>query len=219
MDIIATFPKRLFISLDRRADRRAKLLPRLAAAGLTAESLEAIDGRLLKHARGFMSLSKRANALSKRLAIRAACLAGAEAVLIFEDDVMFHPQFAERVSALTLPADWGMFYFGCLHREPPQRVGPGIVRASRCFDHHAFAIRREYFHTVRKTMRGWGKKANGRLHSDVLVSDLHKTIPTYAAYPNLAWQAEDFSDLADRSYSNYRPDGTQKLWGGMLAHL
>ena len=219
MDILATFPKRLFISLERRADRRAKLLPRLAAAGLSAEWLKAIDGRALREARGYMSLSKRANALSKRLAIRQACLSGAEAVLIFEDDVTFHPQFAERVSALTLPPDWGMFYFGCLHREPPQHASPGIVRASRCFDHHAFAIRREHFHTVRKRMRGWGKKANGRLHSDVLVSDLHKTIPTYAAYPNLAWQAEDFSDLADRSYSNYRPDGTQKLWGGMLAHL
>ena len=219
MDIIATFPKRLFISLDRREDRRAKLLPRLAAAGLDAEWIKAIDGRVLTHARGFQTASKRANALSKRLAIRVASLAGADAVLIFEDDVTFHPQFAERVSALTLPADWGMFYFGCLHREPPQRVSPGIVRATKCFDHHAFAIRREYFHAVRKRMRGWGKKANGRLHSDVLVSDLHKTIPTYAAYPNLAWQAEDFSDLADRSYSNYRPDGTQKLWNGVLAHL
>lgn len=219
MDILATFPKRLLISLERRADRRAKLVRRFDAAGLNADWLKAVDGRVLKEARGFQTACKRANALSKRLAIRQACLSGADAVLIFEDDVVFHPQFAERVAALTLPPDWGMFYFGCLHREPPQHAGPGIVRATKCFDHHAFAIRREYFLAVRKRMRGWGKKAKGCMHSDVLVSDLQKTIPTYAAYPNLAWQAEDFSDLANRRYSNYLPDGRQKLWAGVLAHL
>src|SRR4030095_5583440 len=39
--------------------------------------------------------------------------------------------------------------------------------------------------------------------TDRLLAELHKTIPTYAAWPNLAWQLEDESDIVCHRYSNY----------------
>ena len=52
-----------------------------------------------------------------------------------------------------------------------------------------------------------------------VLAALQDQIPTYAAYPNLAWQSEGYSDLAGRSYSNYHPDGRQRLFAHAVANL
>lgn len=210
MDIRATFPFRVFISLESRADRRERFLPRLAAADLDADWFKAVDAdRLRGDTRGFLDVRKRSLALGKRLMLREAERRKAEAVLIFEDDAVFHPGFVAEIAALTLPDDWGIFYFGCQHIETPEAVAPGLFRVSRALDGHAFAIRRKYYAAVRASMRGCAKGTVGELHSDVLLSGLHGIIPTYAAYPNLAWQAVEQSDLTDTCYSNYFSDGSQ----------
>jgi hypothetical protein len=43
-----------------------------------------------------------------------------------------------------------------------------------------------------------------------LFSALHKSIPPFAAFPNLAWQAVEHSDLTGSRYSNYQEDGSQR---------
>ncbi len=210
MDIRATFPFRVFISLESRTDRRERFLPRFAAANLDAEWFKGVDANSLRgDPRGFLDVRKRSLALGKRLILREAERRNAEAVLIFEDDAVFHPEFLDRVEALTMPDDWSIFYFGCQHIETPEAVAPGLFRVSRALDGHAFAVRRNYYAVVRASMRGGAKGTVGELHSDVLLSSLHGIIPTYAAHPNLAWQAVEYSDLTDTCYSNYFSDGSQ----------
>jgi hypothetical protein len=140
-------------------------------------------------------------------------------LLLLEDDVVFHPNFSRRVKELELPEDWGIFYFGCQHLEPPQAVSPGVVRVRRALDTHAVGIRAEHFYTVRAAMRGGGKGAQGNRCSDALLSSLHKFVPTYAAYPNLAWQREIYSDLRQKIYSNYFRDGRQKRLRRLLTAI
>ena len=65
---------------------------------------------------------------------------------------------------------------------------------------------------LRELGRGGSKGAVGEKYVDAAVSALHGKIPTYAAFPNLVWQAESWSDIAGRSYSNYGPDGRQRIW-------
>lgn len=220
MDLDREFPCRLFLSLDRRTDRRRKLLERLAAAQVTAEWFRSVPAARIGHDYcGFPNARKRACALSKRLALRVAMLRGAAAVLVLEDDLIFHPQFAARVAALTLPEDWGLFYFGCQHREPPEPVAPGLVRVRRALDNHAFAVRRSWQPVVRAQMRAGGRGQVGVKTSDQLLADLHPRIPTYAAFPNLIWQDFDWSDVALCHYSNYEPDGRQRLWRESVAGL
>ena len=68
-------------------------------------------------------------------------------------------------------------------------------------------------------MRGGRRNAQHLFHSDVLLSTLHKSIPTYTAFPNLAWQAVEHSDLTGRTYSNYAPDGQQRSFRHILSSL
>lgn len=212
MDIARDFPFRRFISLEWRTDRRERLAAQFATLGFEAQWFPAIHaGHVGNDTRGFLSPSKRAVALSKRSVLREAWRSGAEAALILEDDVVFHPEFVSRLSAMALPADWALFFFGCQHIETPEPVAPGIVRVNRALDGQAWAVRGPYLRQVSAAMRGGAKGATGRMCSDVLLSSLHRRIPTYAAWPNLAWQAFDYSDVAGRTYSNYDPDGAQRV--------
>lgn len=219
MNAAELFPFRVFASLAERADRRERLLPRLASVGLTARWIQPVPLQVIREHRGFRSLRKRSCALTKRWALRQAQREAAPSLLYFEDDVVFHSEFAERVAALELPEDWGLFYFGCQHCETPVPAGPGLVRVTRAFDFHACAIRAPHFLAARKAMRGGCRNAPHLFHSDVLLSALHKTIPTYAAFPNLAWQAVEHSDLANRNYSNYAADGSQRPYRHGVEHL
>lgn len=215
------FPLRMFLSLRQREDRRAALLPRLAAAGLgDAEWFPAVEVAALRgNARRFASLGKRSCALGKRLVLREAGRRKVPAVLFLEDDLVFHPEFEKRIANLELPEDWGIFHLGCLHIETPEYHSPGLVRVRRAVDNHAVAIRAEWFLRVRAALRGWGARDGKKLHSDVLLSTLNKIIPSYAAYPNLAWQAETYSDIERKSYSNYHPDGRQRWNTHVLANF
>ena len=213
------FPFRVFASLPERADRRVKLLPRLDGVGLAARWIEPVPVDAIRDCHGFRSLRKRSCALTKRLALRLAQRERAPSLLYFEDDVIFHPQFVERVAAIALPDDWGIFYFGCQHCEAPVPVAPGLVRVTRAFDFHACAIRAPHFLAARRAMRGGPRGAPPVHHSDVLFSALHKIIPTYAAFPNLAWQAVEHSDLAGATYSNYQPDGSQRCFHHVVAPM
>jgi hypothetical protein len=55
--------------------------------------------------------------------------------------------------------------------------------------------------------------------SDLLLAELTRRVPAYAAYPNLAWQLDDESDIAGKVCGNYDPDGTSYRSGGCLRGL
>jgi hypothetical protein len=211
MQLEATFPYRTYLNLGNREDRRNDVEYQFWQHGLEVIRQPGIKAAWLRDAWGYSTTAKRACALTKRLAIRRARIAGADAILLFEDDVVLHPEFRERVEAINLPDDWGIFYFGCQHLERPEIVCPGLVKVRSAFDNHAVAIRREHFLKVSKAMRGTGRgRPPQKTASDVELASLHATIPTYAAFPNLAWQAVSPSDVLGRTYSNYREDGSQR---------
>ncbi|QJE96937.1 beta-1,6-N-acetylglucosaminyltransferase [Luteolibacter luteus] len=147
-------------------------------------------------------------------------MAKSDAILIFEDDVVFHPQLLERLEEITLPEDWGIFYLGCSHQRSPLPVGPGLVRAEYALDTHAFAVKAPYY---RKIMAGLSRREGEACEhpraSDWFLANLHKEIPTYACYPNLAWQSHNPSDLIGAAYSNYTPNGEQRSCPHVMAGL
>ncbi len=212
MDIEQQFPARYWINLGRRQDRRFETEWQLEMAGITAERFPAVDARFVRKNRGYESAGRYALALSQRLAIRKAMLTGAEAVLILEDDVIFHPDLKARLAEITLPEDWGIFYLGCAHVKRPWPAGPGIVQTHYALDTHAFAVNARYYKRVIAALDARIIANRGKSHpqaSDWYLANLHQEIPTYACYPNLAWQAVAASDLAGVTYSNYTTDGSQ----------
>lgn len=161
--------------------------------------------------RGYSSAGRYALALTQRLAIRQARLRGAEAVLLLEDDVVFHPNFRALIREIELPDDWGIVFFGCQHFEEPIPCAPGIVRVKHAVDTHAVAIRKPYYNRVIEALNAHGKPTpNHPLASDRFLAALQSEIPTYACFPNLAWQSNEESDLVHATYTHYQNGGTQK---------
>jgi hypothetical protein len=174
--------------------------------------------------RGYESAGRYALALTQRLAIREAARRKAPAVLLLEDDVVFHPNFWALIESVELPEDWGIFYLGCTHNQPPEWAGTRVVRAKYAVDTHAIAVRAPYYKRVMEILDRHGKPELGVAKaSDQFIALLHREIPAYACYPNLAWQDVSGSDLLGVTYSNYNSDGLQRNWAwavdGLLAEL
>lgn len=211
MDIITELPLKVCLNLDRREDRRRYASEHFRMLHLKVRRWPALDGSRSRHAGGFPNPSKRAKHLSFLQVIRHARLLRSKAVLFLEDDVVLHPDFVQRAAALEVPEDWGMLYFGCLHVEPPLRVSENLVKISRAYDTHAVAIRDCWFDLILRSLgpkSRLGRSADARA-SDVLLAELQNVIPSYAAYPNLAWQRMDVSDMSGKRYSHYSSTGEQ----------
>lgn len=224
MDIERDFPLRFFLNLARRQDRRATVEDIFNNLSLLVERFPSIDSKRVKISprscrfstdyRGYESLGRYALALSKRLALREAKRRGAPAVLLFEDDVVLHPNCRILLETVNLPDDWGICFLGCAHSRRPIWAGPRIVRVKYAVDHHAIAIRAPHYDRVMAQMDRHNKLNPGVAKaSDQFVAKLAEEIPTYACYPNVAWQAVVKSDLKGERYSCYTSDGRQ-TWGG-----
>ncbi len=224
MDIDTDFPLKLYLNLGNQAQRRHDLEWQFLTHGLEVSRVPAIKAACLKQNRGYSTKERYACALSKAKAIRLARKRGAENVLIFEDDVVLHPEFRERLSEIDLPADWGLLYFGCLHVRKPTPVGPGLVRVDQALDNHAFAINAKYYNQVLKAIHGVPKSSSAtKFASDKEIMFLQETIRTYAVWPNLAWQGETHSTVqghpSGMKYSNYAPDGRQLIFRDAVAGI
>jgi hypothetical protein len=220
MDFECVFPARYFLNLAKRQDRRLRCELIFEQEGLGVERQAAVDAKWVRNKRGYSEAGRYAHALSTRLAIRRAKLRGAEAVFIFEDDVVLHPDWRMRLTEIELPSDWGIFYLGCQHQARPTVVKGvagcairGLVKVTEALDTHAWGVRAEYFDAVLALLRGSKSRLYGKIPpADVWLALSEHKIPMYAAYPNLAWQAEEHSDLVGGVFSNYHGAcGTQKV--------
>lgn len=242
------FPLTFYINLGRRQDRRFEMEERLKMAGIKAERYSAVDAmhfpakyqraplpedieqlkqaeqltlRKAREVRGYDSPGRYALALTQRMAIREAKRRQANAVMLLEDDCVLHANFDSLFQSLHIPDDWGIFYLGCAHANPPSWVGARCVRCTYAVDTHAVAIHSRYYDRIMEILDRHHKNDYPQTAkaSDQFIALLHKEIPTYACYPNLAWQAEEKSDLINVTYTNYLTDGVQKNWSRKVEHL
>lgn len=219
MNILRDFPFRRVLGLASRPDRREAIERELRAHQIDAEFVEGLPGEVCGgDQKGYGSVRKRAQCMTLVSLLREAQERCAKAVLLFEDDLFIGRNFAARVADLKLPEDWGMFYFGGLHMTVPNRVAPGLVRTRRVLDIHAFAINSGAIDAVVEVLLK-GEYGGENLVSDVLISDLHETIPTYVAYPNLIWQTPGYSDHTGMVYSNYSAEGVQLFFSHIITEF
>ena len=224
MDFDATFPLRYCMNLAKRQDRRLEYEEQFQLASLEVARFPSVNATLARHAHGYATAGRYAHALTVCLILRRAIRLKAEAVFIFEDDVILNPGFRDHLSEIKLPGDWGLFYLGGQHTEEPRVVAPGLVKATRVLDTHAWGCRAEHLTTIMQALRcvkpqllpmkqpdGTIIKRRFRPAADQTIASLQSQIASYATYPNLAWQREEHSDLAEGSYSNYDHTGSQ-IW-------
>jgi GR25 family glycosyltransferase involved in LPS biosynthesis len=211
MDFEKTFAIRYYLNLGRREDRRTELEWHMEQVGVTAIRFPAIDARFCKKPRGYQDTRSYAQALTHRLAIRRAKLHKQAAVLLLEDDVVFHPNFRQLIDQIELPDDWGIFHLGCQLTQRPESVGDGIVRITEGWDTHAWAIHERYYDRVLAALDGSKHISSPDIFSlDQALAKLQQTIPSYACYPNLAWPAIDPKIPGAEKTANYGNTGVQK---------
>jgi hypothetical protein len=207
------FPQRYYLNLGRADERRQTVEAHFYESGLTVQRMPAVRAAWLRDSAGYPDTMRRALALTKRLVIRRAQCTGAESVFFFEDDVVLHPDWRASLSKITLPEDWGIFMLGAFHEKPPEDIGGGLVRCAHTVDHHAIGIRSSFFQTIRRLWRGSRTPGAGGGFSDQRLATLQSQIPTYACWPNLAWQS------GRDAHSNYDDAGRQRFRRENIAHL
>lgn len=211
MDLDFEIPYKVCLNPPRMEERRRTVSEMFRMHRLRVIRWPSKENGGRRHSRGFANAGLRENYLTFLLAVRKARALGRKALLFLEDDVILHDQFRERAADLEVPSDWGLLYFGCLHMERPEFTGPGLLRVARALDTHAVAVNSRYYKTILHSLRirraAAGATASPPL--DVALSILHKTIPTYAVWPNLAWQRLGYSYHSGGIYSNYTEDGSQ----------
>ena len=106
-----------------------------------------------------------------------------------------------------------MLYLGTQHTSEPEWVSPGVVRVAHGLDTHAFAVKAEYYDRVMRVLSPQGKRVTREVKpSDWLLAALHREIPTYAAFPNLAWQGQEaVSDLMGKRNGTYDVEGVPAM--------
>ncbi|MBP7948016.1 MAG: glycosyltransferase family 25 protein [Verrucomicrobiales bacterium] len=212
MKLQETFPKIFLLNLARRQDRRARCEQLFEDFGLEVERFPAVDARRFSDARGFQFPGRYAHALSCRLILRRAMHEKWPAVFIFEDDVTLHPDLHQRLEEIELPEDWGMVYLGGTHHERPVAVAAGLVRVRAMLDTQAFGVRASHYREVMAALKD--ARMDGDSHipaADVILGRMMERIPTYAPYPSLAGQREEYSDLVGATYRHYTDD-CQQSW-------
>lgn len=186
------------ISVDERADRRAEAGRQFDAVGLGARVEFLIVPRdPVDPERGIHA--------SHMECFRRGIGAGAQTILVFEDDVVFDRfdggVLAESVRFMQ-ETDWNMFFFGCLTfatgRTPHRSVLSVRYRALT----HAYAVRREFAEAL--LARPW----EGRPYDMLLQARCDRY---FAAYPSFAFQSNSRSD----NLRLRQVDRLRRLCGGL----
>lgn len=199
------FDRIVCINLDRRPDRW-KLFLESASPHIPSERIERFSAIDAKHCLipswWTHPAGAYAAAISHRLALSRAMAAGAQTVLIFEDDALFAPDFSARLADLypRVPADWHLLLLGGQHkrRYPPFPVAPGVVRCRHTIRMHAYAVHRRGVIRVHDRISATTKPV------DQALADIMPKLPAYAPDRWMVAQRADFSDIESRRHEQTR---------------
>jgi GR25 family glycosyltransferase involved in LPS biosynthesis len=199
-DAWGSFDRIYCISLAQRADRRQRAQQEFERVGLGARvEFVTVHSHPTNSEQGIFE--------SHISCLRAGVAAGAQNIVIFEDDILFHrfsPQVLDRsIQFMKSNADWHMFFFGCFvwsSRKTPFR---SILRVRYRCTAHAYVVNRSFAEKLVELP--W----TGVAYDDLLSS--MKDGQTYACYPSFAFQSASATDN-DRQFW---VDRARRLVGGL----
>jgi GR25 family glycosyltransferase involved in LPS biosynthesis len=189
------------ISLKERRDRRAAARQQFERAGLGDRvAFHTVDKHPEDTEQGIYE--------SHLSCLRAGLAAGAETILVFEDDILLGPrdaQLAVRLSAALAIEGWEMLCLGALVDGSSPTEAPGVRRIRYRALAHAYAVTAA---TARRLVRiPWeGVAYDGMLRREI--------DQAYALYPAIAFQSDAASDN-----EKHRRLERFRLWLGGLKRI
>lgn len=179
------FDRIYYISLQEREDRRKSAITSFSRVGLAGKVEFVIVKR---HPSNVMQGMYE----SHMTCLRKGLEAGAQNIVVFEDDVVFERFNPERLKScaefLTQHHDWKVLLLGALLRSSKKTTNPCVQKVRYQSLAHAYALNRHYAQTL--AYQPWCGIIN-----DTLFRPLTDDI--YAIYPMCAFQ-EDFSSDNDK---------------------
>lgn len=190
------------INLARRPDRWSKMQTRLGRQGLAAERFVAHDGSAYEFQRHhwrdeatrsrFRTPGALACLLTHIDVIRCAKLNRYRRIAVFEDDVVFHKQFADRLNVLEPPENWEVLYLGATQMDWSQVrfEPPGFYRPNRTLGTWAMLIREQAYDRMLQAYQQF------RATADLTLADLFSGDQSvYVVTPNLCICGTNDSDI------------------------
>jgi GR25 family glycosyltransferase involved in LPS biosynthesis len=193
----ACFPHKVCINLDRRPERWQRVQAQLAQHQIgPVERFSAVDGAALTLPPLWpRTLGNYGCLLSHLAVVQRARAQGLPHVLIFEDDVVFAPDFNTRFAQAIqhVPANWDMLFLGAGHAEDPLEVAPQIVQLRRySYGAYAYALRASVYDAVIAV------HSAAQYAVDENYMFLGATYRRYGFFPNLVWVEGGYSDAQER---------------------
>jgi GR25 family glycosyltransferase involved in LPS biosynthesis len=195
-----SFPHRVCINLDRRAQRWLRAQERFARHAIVVERFSAIDGKLLSPPAQFRFSAGAYGCLQSHLrVIEQARERRLPSIMVFEDDVVFHPEFDQRFPRFIeqMPDDWDMIYLGAGHMEAPLEVSDNVIRLQKSYSTYAYALRSTAYDAFLELAR------HEEFQVDAYYGKLQQQFNCYCFFPHLAWVEEGYSDTLDREMSHW----------------
>lgn len=196
-----SFDRIVCINLDSRPDRWDQMQqatsPLLGAVKLERFSAVKCDLTQKRATNGLIGCL-----LSHRRAIEQAYNDGLDSVLVFEDDVLFAPDFdqhAQQAVASLQSTAWDIFYLGFTPKAPLLPAGDGLVRTYGGLTTHAIAYHRRAMPAMLRYLPDESRVL--RFHSRYKSIDRYywqrvaQKLKCFASRPPLAFQRDDFSDI------------------------
>jgi len=188
------------ISLEKREDRRRAAAESFAKVGLTGK----VEFVLV---RPHPSNIEQGMYESHMTCLRKGLEAGAQNIVVFEDDVIFDrfdtDHFKKCTEFLQNTPDWKVLLLGALIRSSAKTNNPFIQKVRYQSLAHAYALNRPYAETL--AYQPWQG-----IVIDTIFRPLDKDI--YAVYPMFAFQ-NDFSSDNDKKYTGL--ERFRRLCGGL----
>jgi GR25 family glycosyltransferase involved in LPS biosynthesis len=171
------------ISLIERSDRRQKARHELQRVGLADQ----VQFFLVER---HMTNSEEGIYESHMACLRAALAAGAQSIVIFEDDILFRrfsPEtLDDAVRFMKTDAHWQAFFFGCFVKRSRKTAYPSVIQVKYRCAAHAYVVHRRL--AERLVRIPW----QGMAYDDLLRSlDVGKY---YACYPTFGFQSGSATD-------------------------
>ena len=190
------------VSLKERTDRRLEAAAQFKAVGLFPRVEFVLVDRHPQN-------SEQGIYLSHLQCLEMGLSAGANTILVFEDDVVFRrfsAQGLERCTAfLATHLDWKAFFLGCLVRGSRKTGCPAIRSLAYRSLAHAYALNRPFAETL--VAKPW----QGVAYDALLSRQIDETDGFFGIYPLVAFQSGSPSD----NFRHRRLDRFRRWCGGL----
>jgi glycosyl transferase, family 25 len=211
------FPLKICINLDGRPERWQRMQRAFADQSIgPVRRFSAVDGNNIPLPSDWIHTAGAYGCRRSHIeVVREARDAGASSVLIFEDDVVFAPEFKEKFAAFIseLPNDWDMLFLGALHKDEPIQVSEHIGRITKANSTFAYAIR----NTVFDAFIELNSRAEHVLDMNNYV--LQERFNCYCFMPNLVWVESEYSDVQNRLENHWYLEKSLVLYGSHVDRL